>query len=277
MDGFVDVTGSSNKWIADINHYTMGISVKPFNGDYGVLGFTLQYVDYGTFIGTVVDKSVEQGYRETGLFKLNSRALGVGYAKELTDQFSVGGQIRMAWQDLGESTIPNTSPIPVMDSTGTIISYTDTTRSASNKLNPLVFDFGTQFRTGIKSLVFGMSIRNFSQDMQYVYESFQLPLTFTLGISMNLLDLANMDPKKQSLLLCVDASHYRDHAEQIKIGMEYKLFNAVALRGGYISNNDESSFSYGIGLSQYGFTIDYSYTPFGIFDNVQRFTTRFSF
>ena len=122
-----------------------------------------------------------------------------------------------------------------------------------------------------------MSIRNFSQDMQYVYESFQLPLTFTLGISMNLLDLMNMDPKEQSLLLCVDASHYRDHAEQIKVGMEYTLFDAVALRGGYISNNDESSFSYGVGLSRYGFTIDYSYTPYGIFDNVQRFTTRFSF
>jgi hypothetical protein len=53
--------------------------------------------------------------------------------------------------------------------------------------------------------------------------------------------------------------------------------NVLSLRGGYISSNDESGLTFGIGVSQFNFTFDYAYTPYGIFDNVQRMTARFSF
>jgi len=125
-------------------------------------------------------------------------------------------------------------------------------------------------------LVFGMSVRNFSSEVKYAKEGFQAPLVFTLGISMNLLDLINELPYNQSLYLSVDASHHRDHPEQIKVGIDYKIFNAFSIRVGYMSNNFESAFTYGLGVSKYGFTFDYSYTPFGVFDKVQRFTARFS-
>jgi hypothetical protein len=74
----------------------------------------------------------------------------------------------------------------------------------------------------------------------------------------------------------MDASHYRDHPEQIKIGLDYKIMNMFALRGGYVSSNDQNDFTYGIGITKYGFSFDYSYTPFGVLNNVQRFTVRFS-
>jgi hypothetical protein len=266
MENLVDVTASSNQWIADIKHYTFSLAVNPAKGDYGVFGFSIQSVDYGEFYGTRVSKSSDLAYEDMGIFKLNALALGFGYAKQLTDQFSVGGQIRWVRQDLGESMIP------------AINKGVDTTeQTVTNKMTPLVFDFGTQFRTGIKSLVFGMSVRNFSAEMKYAEEGFQTPLVFNLGISMNLMDLVSDEiPLDQSLYMSIDASHYRDHPEQIKIGLEYKILKAFALRGGYQSDNDLGGLSFGLGLSQFGFAFDYSYTPFGVFDKVQRMTARFS-
>ena len=94
---------------------------------------------------------------------------------------------------------------------------------------------------------------------------------------MNALDLVGDLPFDQSLLVCIDASHYRDHPEQVKVGLEYKVLDMIALRGGYSSTTDEGNgFSFGLGLSKFGFTIDYAYTPFGVFNNVQRFTARFA-
>jgi hypothetical protein len=268
LKGVVDFTGSTNKWIADITHNTFSLEINPANGRYGVIGFSFQYVNYGDFYGTIVDAASPQGYDDLGIYKLTAYAAGVGYAKQLTEQFSVGGQVKLVHQDLGTSIIP-------------LISGNDTsTQNVSNKMSPLAFDFGTQFKTGIKSLVFGMSVRNFSEQVKYVDEGFQAPLMFSLGISMNLLDFANELPFSQSLLTSVDASHYTDHSEEVKVGVDYRLLDILSLRIGYSSTNhlsDEGSgFSYGVGLSKLGLSIDYAYTPFGDFGNVQRFTVRFS-
>lgn len=273
MSTFIDISGSTNKWIADIRHTAFSIAINPFNGNYGVIGFSAQFVSYGDFYGTVVNRASPQGYDDTGIFSLNSLALGIGYAKQISDRFSVGGQIKWIRQDLGESTIPVNIRVNPTDET---VRIADTT-TTSNKMSPLVFDFGTQYRTGIKSLVFGMSIRNFSKEVKYVDEGVQAPMVFTLGVSMNVMDFFEELPFKQSLYVSLDASHYRDHLEQIKIGLDYKILDMLAIRGGYSSNNDQNDFTYGLGITKYGFSFDYSYTPYGIFNNVQRFTARFSF
>lgn len=285
MQNFLDVSVSNNQWIADIKHYTLGMAICPFKGNYGVMGFSVQYVDYGNFIGTIVntDPLNLKAYDDVGIFKLYALAVGVGYANSISDRFSVGGQIRWARQDLGQSTIPNPGPqIPVLDSLGSPIAgrYQDSAKTATNRLTPWVFDFGTQFKTGVKSLVFGMSVRNFSKEIQYVYEQFQLPLVFTLGISMNLMDLIGEVPLNQSLYMSIDASHYRDHPEQLKIGLEYKVMNMLALRGGYVTTSDvdvSSGLSFGVGVSQFGLAFDYSYTSNRVFNNIQRMTARFSY
>jgi hypothetical protein len=265
MEGVVDFTASQNQWIADITHNTFSLAVSPSGGEYGVLGISVQSVDYGEFYGTRVDKSTDLGYTDTGKFELSALAMGVGYAKRLTDRFSVGGQVRWVRQNLGESVIPIISTVP------------DTSyETVESELTPLAFDFGTQFKTGFKSLVFGMSVRNFSKEIKYVEEGFQLPLVFNLGISMNLMDLIENVPLDQSLVLSLDASHHRDHPEQIKVGVDYRLMNVLSLRGGYVSNNDESGISFGMGVTYFGVTIDYAQTPFGVFDKVQRMTVRFS-
>jgi hypothetical protein len=273
MQSFVDMTASNNQWIADITHNTFSVAISPARGNYGVFGFSFQSVDYGEFYGTRVDKTTELGYVDTEIFELNALAVGVGYAKQLSDRFSVGGQVRWVNQDLGDSVIPVfTTRLDTLEST-----VLDTVEgTASSELSPLAIDFGTQYKTGFKSLVFGMSVRNFSKEIKYVEEGFQLPLVFNLGISMNLMDFMEAVPLEQSLYVCIDASHYRSHPEQIKLGLDYRVMNMLSVRGGYISNNDESGFSFGIGASYLGLTFDYAYTPFGVFDTIQRMTARFS-
>jgi hypothetical protein len=263
MPGFFSASFSQNKWIADIDYNAASLAVNPFKGQYGVFGLSVLSVDYGDLIGTRVDQNPasSSGFVETGAFSPSAMAIGFGYAKALTDRFSVGGQVKWTHQELGENEIM----------------LADGSRSTlKNELSPLGFDFGTLFKTGFKSLAFGMSVRNFSQEIKFQEEGFQLPMIFQMGISMDLMDLMDWHGVKQNLLLSIDATHDRSHSEQLIVGLDYTLMKMLSVRGGYVSNNDEDSISYGLGVSYMGAVIDYAYTPFGIFDSVQRFTVRFS-
>jgi hypothetical protein len=124
-----------------------------------------------------------------------------------------------------------------------------------------------------------MSVRNFSKEVKYAQEGFQAPLVFNLGISMNVLDLLPEVPANQVLYISIDATHFRDHPEQIKVGLEYSFMNILKLRGGYVSKSDydQSSLSYGLGVAYSGISFDYAYTPFGVFTKVQRISARITY
>lgn len=267
MNKKIDFAFSMNKWIADINHNTFSAAFSPVNGRYGVFGVSVQSVDYGDIIWTTVANN-EQGYIDSqdptfmgGMGDLNAGSIGAGYARTLSDHFSIGGQVKWVHQRLGESVIPASD---------------STTKKIKNELFPLAFDFGTLYKTGFKSLQFGMSVRNFSEEIKYSQESFQLPLVFSMGLSMDLMDLIEWQGPKQSAMLSIDATHFRSHREQLLIGLDYTFIDVLSLRLGYISGNDEDNVTFGFGLSYYGVVLDYAYTPFGVFDNVQRFSARFS-
>lgn len=268
MTTFMDLSINQNTWIADMKHYSGTIAFNPRYGKYGTFGLSILSVDYGEFIGTVVDPTSEKGYADTGTFGPSAFAIGFGYAKSLTDRFSVGGHIRYVDQKLGSSTVP------VGDAAQGV------TKEVNNDLNVVSFDFGTIYRTGFKSLVFGMTVRNFSQEVKFESEGFQLPLTFKMGISMNVFDLFMEKDAPHSLLVSIDAIHPRDYSEQLNFGAEYTLMKMLALRLGYMYNRDEEDFSAGFGVqTKFGdrmIALDYAYTPFGVFDNVQRLSFRLS-
>ena len=147
--------------------------------------------------------------------------------------------------------------------------------------NVMVFDLGLLYHTGFESLNFGISIRNFAGEITYIRDSFQLPLTFRIGLAMNIMDLTSIDKNVHSLLLTTEAIHPRDFSEQLSFGLEYEFMRMFALRAGYSFPNDEHGFSAGVGfhkdISDFNFGIDYAYTPFGIFNEVHRFTVAFGF
>jgi len=260
----LDVQLSQNQWIADISHNGLAVSIAPSHGRFGIIGLSLHSVDYGDIQGTVVSDN-ELGYIDTKIHTPQGMVIGLGYARALSDKFAVGGQTKLAYQNLGSSVVPDN------DSMYTII---------NNVTHVIAYDFGTSFNTGWNDLTFGMSIRNFSPETKFETEGFELPLTFRLGISLELVNLIGMDSDNHGLRFGVDAIHPRDYSERINVGFEYSLRNFLMIRSGYMFNYDERGFTAGLGIQKnIGTTslcINYAYTPFGIFDNVQRITLHMS-
>ncbi len=247
-------------WIAGIKHFFASAAFAPFSGEYGVIGFNFRSVNYGDLEETIIANNA-QGFLDVGTFSPTAFSAGIGYAKALSDKFSIGGNINYVTQNLGAS-------ITNINSDG---SYVKT----GEELNVVSFDFGMLYRTGFKSLSFGMDVRNFARELKYVQETFGLPLIFNLGISMNVLDMWNIDSKSQSLTVAVDATHPRDFPEQVNVGAEYTFMQIVSLRAGYMFNNNVYCIAGGVGVHEniggVNLGIDYSWTPFtGGFANVQR-------
>ena len=111
-------------------------------------------------------------------------------------------------------------------------------------------------------------------------ESFQLPLTLQIGVSMDVIDLTSMNGDTHRLLLAVDAENPRDYSEQIKVGGEYTFLDTFSLRGGYVFPSDEQGVHLGAGVQQsisgLGLAADYSYSDYGVFSAVHRVAVRLS-
>jgi len=260
----MDLCVNSMQWIADIQYLSGSAALRLSGGRLGVVGLSFMTADYGQFYWTRFAKN-EQGYEDiSGWSNPSIIALGLGYARELSDRFSVGGQVKYANQDLGNSLVPH------FDRPDSSLELKEYSRSV------VAFDFGTLYKTGLKSLVFGMSVRNFSKEIKYEKESFQLPLTFKIGISMNVMDFLPVSPKQHALILAVDAVHPRDYPEYLNIGGEYKFMDLLSLRAGYVSNQFGYDLTAGFGVTKFGFALDYAYMPFSLFDMVNRFSLRFS-
>jgi hypothetical protein len=264
--GFWHMSVGQAHWIADIDHNFGSLAISPADGDYGVFGVFVQTVDYGDFEGTIFYPN-ENGYLDIGTFSPSAFVVGVGYARAFSDKFSLGGNVKFVSQDLGAAVVS-------MDTLGG-------RTTSGNSTNVPAFDFGILYKTGFKSLNFGMTVRNFAREVQYVDEGFQLPLTFKIGVSMNMFDIIDINREENSFLLSIDAEHPRDYHEQIRVGGEYVFMNQLALRAGYVAPTDEQGISLGIGMRQSvaGTTLglDYAYTSFGVFDQVHRFSLQIGF
>ncbi len=264
-----DISSGVTDWIADIKLY--GLAAAYRIGNLGVFGISIVSMDYGTFQGTRPwqpgdDPGLrDQGYIALGDFEVSEYAVGVSYARQITGQFYVGGNIRIAHQDLGS--------VDIIDAfTGGVI-------STENSLDNIVFDFGTLYYPGLHDLRFGASVRNFSDQNDYFNQRFELPLTLDFGIAMDLLPLFSSatGPSNSVLTLAVDWVHPRDFSERLHLGLEYGFLETLYLRGGYKVNHDEEDFTAGLGVkfesSGYGIRADYAYAAFGgFFGSVNRIT-----
>ena len=179
-------------WIADIKYLSGAVSFAPFDGKYGVVGISFMHIDYGEFNFTQV-ASNDQGYVDVpGFPNPSAYVVGIGYGRALSNQFSVGGQVKYAYQNLGKSVVPVYTS--VVDASGKATQ--DTVNQLRNySIGTLAFDFGTLYKTGLKSLAFGVAINNFSREVRYERENFELPLSFKIGISMNVLDFVRASAK----------------------------------------------------------------------------------
>lgn len=254
-----DVSMNRVQWFADMNYNAIGVAYRPWSGDYGVFGLSFLNADYGDFYGTRVAAGTPAGYEDTGVFTPTAFALGLGYGKQLSERFSIGGQAKYVKQDLGSNNL------------------TFGSSEKKNSVSGFAFDFGMIYKTPIEGFDFGMSIKNFATDFKFEQYSFEAPLTFRVGLAFRVLELASLSAEGQSLLVVADAVHPRDSNEHLDVGAEYTFYKLVSLRVGYKFNYSEQGVTGGLGVNYdlvEGLNVraNYSYGTFGIWSAVHRFS-----
>ena len=186
-------------WIADIN-YGAGAVVFGME-NYGTIGISFMALDYGKLTATRRIEA-DPGYMTMGEFSPGEIAVGLAYARKMTDKFSFGGHLKYARQDLGA---------------GLEGDDINTPQSVYFKLSTIAFDFGTLYYTGIRDLRIAMSFQNFSKEIKYQREEFPLPLMFRVGVAMDVLSLFQ-EESPNTLTLAVDFQHPRDFPERMHFG-----------------------------------------------------------
>jgi hypothetical protein len=259
MNTKIDITGSITQWAADIQYNAIGLVIN--QGIWGNFGLSIIAPDYGDIIGTRVSDT-EQGYEETGYLDVGSFAVGVAYARQMTDKFTIGGHVKYVSQHLGSNLLASDEIV-------------------ENKASGFAYDFGTIFYPGLKSFRLGMSVRNFSPQFKYEETAFQLPLTFNVALAIDILDFWGEHPNN-SLVLDVEGVHPRDYDVRIHSGVEYWFKDMLALRVGYKLNYDTEGLTAGVGFKSpevggLSLKFDYAYGDLGIFDYVNRFSLGISF
>jgi hypothetical protein len=259
-------------WIADISYNYAGIAVPV--ASVGTIGVQAAFMNAGEMERTTIAQP--EGTGET--FSAGSFAVGLTYARALTDRFSIG---------LGAKIVNE--------------------RIYHSSAQGVAFDVGTLFRTQLNGMVLGMSISNYGTKMSlggrdmlvqsdvdptvkgnnanlnaYLETgAYDMPLLFRVGLAMNLLN----GLEAQRLVIALDAVHPNNDTEYLNAGAEYGFMNAVFLRAGYKSLMNARSmegWSLGgglrIGRSGTGrLRLDYSYQDFGFLKDVQMFSALFSF
>ncbi len=258
---------SSTQWIADIKYLAGAVAWNA--GNYGSFGLSLIAVDYGTIEGAVLVPSGQVGsnplgYTPTGDIKnVGAYSFGLTYVKPVNTQFAIGGTVKYVMQQLGQN----------VGAEGNV---------SNNTASKIAFDLGIKYYPGIESLRLGMSMRNFSTNVRYQSFSSPLPLAFSVGLGMNLMDLINKDiSNDNALIISSEFIHPNDYTDRVNTGIEYTFMNLVSLRAGYETNHDILSWSSGIGLGtsigDSRIEIDYSYSHAKYFDAVNRFAISVGF
>lgn len=268
-----EVVFGYNNWFADISLNYVGFAV-PMGGRFGSVGVNLVYLNYGEMEKTTYLSPDGTGEK----FDAISYAIGLNYARNLTDRFCVGLNVKLINERIYHSS-----------ATG------------------FAFDLGTVYTTAFEGVTIGMSIRNYGTKMKmdgrdlYVpvdvdptiegnnyeingklnTEAYDLPLLFRVGLSVDLLKgIGN-----SNLIMAVEALHPNDDYESVNIGTEYIFNNMFLLRVGYKSlfmPDSEEGLCFGAGFQTnitgiLGLKFDYAYQNFGILGNTQMINASFTF
>jgi len=201
----------------------------------------------------------------------SSIAIGIGYAKELTDRFAIGFNLKYVREGIW-----NTSASGFAIDVGTLY------RTPFNDLMiaAVISNFGTTMRLDGRDILFNDD-PNDNPDTgpnnipaQYQTNDFDLPLTFRIGLAMDL-----VKERFIRITAAVDATHPNDNTEYVNSGLEFAYDEMFFFRVGYKSlflDNSEQGLTLGGGLkynfnNNLGVYINYGYADYGRLENVQFF------
>jgi hypothetical protein len=254
------------RWIADISLNYLGI-VIPIRG-VGSFGVNMTSLGMDDMERTTI--SNPEGTGET--FSAGSSALGISYARNLTDRFSVGFNVKYITEKIYHS-----SATGVAFDVGTLF----LTNFSGLKIGMSISNYGPKIRMGGRDMLTQVDIdplvhgNNKNMNANLKTDAFDLPLMFRVGVAIDVLKgMAN-----SNLILAVDALHPNNDVESINVGAEYVLNRMIFLRGGYntlFAKDSETGLSFGGGLKYTiggpTLVLDYAYRDFGILNQIQMFT-----
>ena len=227
IEGMNLSAGQAN-WIAGITYNAVSVA---YASDAGVFGISVMNVDYGEIQGTIRSSNTA-GYADTELFTPTANVVGLGYAIAPTDRFSVGGQVKFVNEKLGNA---------YLDTDGSVEGI------ESLDMDAVAYDFGLMYQMDWKNLMIAMSARNFSESLKYAEEAFELPLTFRMGVAVDVIE---------NLSLSFVNERPRDYFSTTRVGFEYSLMGMLAVRAGYVTPTDEAGINLGVGFQVAGFNVD---------------------
>ncbi len=243
------VDGNSNDIYAAYNQWPAGIHVGALSYAYtnkslGTFSMNVKYVNFGD-----MEITTEASPNGTGeMLYMSNFAIGLCYGRYLTDRVSIGLNAKWVNEKYG-----------------------------SNGYNTIAWDIGLLYRSDFRNLKIGMSIMNFSNEVQFSgsyidysyarsyltgnaipFDNWSLPMTFRFGAAI---DVINKGASK--LIAAMDMVHPNDNVEQYNIGMEYAYSNMVFVRAGYKLTAYEGGLSAGFGFKWNMINIDYALTSLG--------------
>lgn len=265
----IEFSSTYINWILDTKQGAMSIAA-PLS-EIGVLGFQLQYVDFGEFLETSNFEPYIKNLDGPGItgrtFRPFSYLVGISYSRFLTDRFSTGVSAKFVHESLF-----NGQEVIALVRTG---GY----EKVKTWANGLIFDFGLYYNTGFRSIQLATSVQNFGPNVKYAKESHPVPLLFRFGIAANIMGqdalLFNDDNNRLSAEL--DLFQPNDYTQQAHIGLEYEFLKVFSIRGGYKINYDYETFTFGAGVKQkiglVNLIFDYAYGSIGTYlGSIHRFS-----
>ncbi len=257
-------------WLADIKYSYFGMVVPV--GRYGVVGGSIASLSTGDMMVRTVDKPEGTGE----YFNFSDLLVGVTYAKNFTDRFSFGVQMKYAYEKLWHMTAGGFA----LDISLLYIAQFHDIRLGMNFAN-----FGGKFKLEGEDTRVIYDIDPAGDPPNIVADlrtkAYDLPLRFQVGIAGEL-----FKTDKAYLTLAVDAVHPNDNTEYLNLGAELGLLDILFLRGGYrglFMKNNEGGLSFGAGLkyrapgSPVYLSIDYSYVDYGRLKGVSRYSLGVAF
>jgi opacity protein-like surface antigen len=257
---------SHTKWLVGTNLNWVGVSINLDNTN--SLGLSFTQLDYGDDIVTTVLNPEGTGER----WSAQDMAIGLTYARNLTDRFSIGGTAKYINQQIyNESAMAFAVDIGLLY----ITEFNDL------KIGMSISNFGTDMKMDGRDLVKridlapGATGNNETIPTVLKTDNWALPLFFRVGVAMDVVKTDDI-----AVTLAADAFRPSDNNSSLNVGMEFSWNNLFFIRGGYKNlflDESEEGLNVGGGL-KYNFVetnyihFDYAFTAFGKFDNLHTFS-----
>ena len=271
-------------WLVETQFY-YNTAVIPMGG-FGNLGISFTAVTMDEMMVRTVQDPEPNKYGQK--FDAGNISMGIAYAKKLTDRFSFGFQTKFIQESIWQ-----------MKAQGIAVDIGTLFITKNNlRIGMSVSNFGGKMgMEGINTLVdidvdeniYGNNDRI---DGHLDAAKWPLPLMFRFGLSREFVLNPNM-----KYLVAVDAIHPNNNPEYLNVGVEYSAMDMVFLRLGQshtlyqqnffedgvkVHEGSEQGLSVGMGIKYQiprgpNLRIDYVFTEFGVFNDVQGYSISVSF